>query len=52
VRLARAAAVLGAVERGELHVRIERALPLDHAADAHRALEQRMTTGKVVLLPG
>jgi NADPH2:quinone reductase len=50
--LERAAAVLGAVERGELHVRIDRALPLDHAADAHRALEQRMTTGKVVLLPG
>jgi NADPH:quinone reductase len=50
--LERAGAVLGAVGRGDLRVRIDRTLPLDHAADAHRALEQRVTTGKVVLLPG
>jgi NADPH2:quinone reductase len=50
--LERAGAVLGAVRRGELHLRIDRALPLDQAADAHRALEQRATTGKVILLPG
>jgi NADPH2:quinone reductase len=49
--LERAGAVLGAVSRGELRVRIDRTLPLERAADAHRALAARETTGKVVLLP-
>ena len=38
------------IERGEVSVRIGAEFPLDKAADAHRALEGRKTTGKVVLL--
>ena len=48
----RAAAVLGAVQAGALHVRIDRELPLSQAAEAHRHLESRGTTGKVLLVPG
>lgn len=47
----RAAAVFGAVADGSLHVRIGARFPLAHAADAHRALEARATTGKVLLVP-
>jgi NADPH2:quinone reductase len=47
----RAGAVLGAFAAGQLKVRIERTFPLADAADAHRALEGRKTTGKVLLLP-
>ncbi len=50
--LERASAVLGAAASGRLQVRIERTFPLAEAADAHRALEGRKTTGKVLLLPG
>ena len=35
---------------GQLKVTIARTFPLDRAADAHRALEGRGTTGKVLLL--
>lgn len=38
------------IERGELTVRIGAEFPLDKAADAHRALAARQTTGKVVLV--
>ena len=38
------------IERGELSVRIGMEFPLDKAADAHRALAGRQTTGKVVLV--
>jgi len=48
---ARAADVLGDVAAGRLSVRVDRALPLAQAADAHRALESRQTTGKVLLVP-
>ncbi len=48
----RAGEVLGSVRSGELKLRIGRALPLSQAADAHRALEGRETTGKVLLLTG
>jgi NADPH2:quinone reductase len=48
----RARDVLGAVASGDLKVRIDRALPLSQAQDAHRALEGRETTGKVLLLTG
>ena len=36
---------------GELEVRIGAEFPLSDAAEAHRALEGRATTGKVILLP-
>lgn len=49
--LARAGDVLGAVGRGELGVRIDRVLPLADAADAHRLLESRATSGKLLLAP-
>ena len=47
----RAAAVLSAIAAGKLDVRIGARCPLDHASDAHRALEGRETTGKVILIP-
>jgi NADPH:quinone reductase len=37
--------------RGELRVRIGGAYPLEREADAHRALQRRGTTGKLVLVP-
>lgn len=36
---------------GTLKLRIDRTFPLRDAADAHRALEGRQTTGKVLLIP-
>jgi NADPH2:quinone reductase len=48
---ARAAAVLGDAAAGRLKVRIDRRYPLAEAAEAHRALEGRLTTGKVLLVP-
>jgi NADPH2:quinone reductase len=39
------------IQSGELAVRIEHRYPLAHAAESHRALEGRRTTGKVLLLP-
>jgi NADPH2:quinone reductase len=47
----RADAVLGAVAGGTLRVHVGQRYPLAQAADAHRALEGRETTGKVLLLP-
>jgi NADPH2:quinone reductase len=47
----RASAVLSAVRGGQLRVRIDQRLPLAQAGDAHRILESRGTTGKVLLLP-
>jgi NADPH2:quinone reductase len=43
--------LLGWVESGALSVRIGEELRLDQAAEAHRALAERRTTGKVVLVP-
>jgi NADPH:quinone reductase len=39
------------LETGQLKVRVDRTYPLAEAATAHRALEGRETTGKVLLLP-
>lgn len=50
--LERAEAVLGWVSSGRLRVRIDRTFPLVQAADAHRALAGRVTTGKLLLVPG
>ncbi len=47
----RASDVLGWVRDGRLTLRVGATFPLERAADAHRALEGRETTGKVLLLP-
>lgn len=47
----RAGAVLGAAARGELEVRIAQRFPLAEAAEAHRALEGRAASGKLLLIP-
>jgi len=49
--LARAGDVLSWVKDGSLKLRMEHDFPLAKAADAHRALEGRKTTGKVLLIP-
>jgi NADPH2:quinone reductase len=49
--LARAGDVLAWVKDGSLPLRIDRTFPLAEAAAAHRALEARETSGKVLLLP-
>ena len=41
--------VFTAIERGQLVLRIDRVFPLAEAAAAHRALESRGTTGKLIL---
>ena len=48
---ARAADLFAWVAAGQLKVRIGATFPLASAADAHRALESRATTGKVLLQP-
>lgn len=47
----RAGELLAWVAAGELSVRVGAEYPLADAAEAHRALEGRRTTGKVLLLP-
>jgi NADPH2:quinone reductase len=49
--LSRAGEVLGWIRDGKLRVRTEFEFPLKDAAEAHRALEGRKTTGKVLLVP-
>ena len=49
--LARAGDVLGWIRDGTLRLRTEFEFPLKDAAEAHRALEGRKTTGKVLLIP-
>ncbi len=48
--LRRAGEVLGWIQKGELKLRIGATFPLAQAAEAHRQLEGRKTTGKVLLL--
>jgi NADPH2:quinone reductase len=45
----RAKAVFAAIESGALQVRIGARYPLAQAGEAHRVLEGRATTGKVLL---
>jgi len=47
----RAGELFDAVRAGTLDVRVEHTYPLAEAAEAHRALEGRRTTGKVLLVP-
>jgi NADPH2:quinone reductase len=49
--LERSGAVLGAIARNELDVRIHAEYPLAQAGEAHRALESRATSGKLLLVP-
>ena len=45
----RAGDVFTAIERGELALRVDHVFPLAEAGAAHRALESRATTGKLIL---
>lgn len=47
----RAGDVLGWIAAGELNLRIHKAYPLVEASQAHRDLEGRRTTGKLLLIP-
>ena len=49
--LERSNELLGWIRDGKLKLRTEFEFPLKEAADAHRALEGRKTTGKVLLIP-
>jgi len=49
--VARAGEVLGWIKSGTLKLRIDREVPLAQVAEAHRLLEGRKTTGKVLLIP-
>ncbi len=49
--LASAQTVFEAVHNGTLHVQVNQRFALRDAADAHRSLESRSTTGATVLLP-
>jgi len=48
----RAAAVFDMIRDGKLKLRIEHIYPLAQAVEAHRDLEGRKTTGKLLLIPG
>ncbi|MFD3925625.1 NADP-dependent oxidoreductase [Streptomyces sp. NPDC058614] len=39
------------IETGRLRVTVQRAYPLAEAAAAHRAIEEKRTTGKIILVP-
>lgn len=43
--------LIGFVSSGRVRVPIDRVLPLSQAAEAHRMLEERRATGKIVLRP-
>lgn len=47
----RTADVFGWLTAGQLKVKIDGRYPLTHAAEAHRRLESRQSTGKVLLVP-
>ena len=49
--LSRARDLLGWIDAGELRLRVDAELPLADAAEAHRRLEERETTGKILLIP-
>ncbi len=47
----RAGDLFSRMAAGELDVRIDREFPLHEAAEAHRLLESRQTSGKVLIIP-
>ena len=47
----RSSAVFGMLAAGKLKLRIEHTYPLAEAQRAHRDLEGRKTTGKLLLIP-
>src|SRR5713226_2394162 len=47
----RAGAIFGMIRGGKLKLRIEHVYPLEQAVQAHRDLEGRKTTGKLLLIP-
>ena len=47
----RASAVFGMIAEGKLKLRIEHTYPLATAQQAHRDLQERKTTGKLLLIP-
>ena len=49
--VARSGAVLGMIATGKLNLRIQHTYPLAEAQRAHRDLEGRKTTGKLLLIP-
>jgi NADPH2:quinone reductase len=49
--MARSGAVLGMIAAGKLKLRVEHTYPLGEAQRAHRDLEGRKTTGKLLLIP-
>lgn len=49
--VARSNAVFGMIAAGKLKLRIEHSYPLAEAQRAHRDLEARKTTGKILLIP-
>jgi NADPH2:quinone reductase len=49
--LARAAGLFALITAGKLKIEIGLSLPLERAAEAHRLLAERKTTGKILLLP-
>jgi NADPH2:quinone reductase len=49
--LAGAAELMDVVARGLVQIRVNQRFALKDAAEAHRALEARKTTGSTVLLP-
>jgi NADPH:quinone reductase len=49
--VARSSAVFGMIAAGKLKLRIEHTYPLAEARRAHRELEGRKTTGKLLLIP-
>ncbi len=49
--MARSGAVFGMIASGKLKLRIEHTYPLAEAQRAHRELEGRKTTGKLLLIP-
>jgi NADPH2:quinone reductase len=47
----RSSELLGWIRDKKVNLRVEHQFPLEQAAEAHRQLEGRKTTGKILLIP-